>query len=327
MSELIALNARSIRFWNVGGTGINLARSYRADQPKNSEQLANEQFAYIDTSFSNMGGASEEDFFVINEGKGLGKDHVQGNKIFDAELPNIRARFKPADLNVVTFGLAGGTGATGGRKLLASLLADGHNAIGLVIGSHDSDRATGNTISAMMNMERDVKKVNRPIVISYHENDRTLSLSKNNTAPLFVMRLLSILASGKNKHLDISDIVNFFNYSTVTHHQPALAMLDVFAGEEPLMKSAKNLIAIAALLKSDEDVMPNVQATYDTVGYLPEEGRVFDNSFYYTISTSGLAPTMKKLGEALEEYKRRTKGVEVNNLLSAGIADEGDVTL
>jgi hypothetical protein len=327
LNDLITAKASTIRFWNFGGTAINLARSYRHDQPANPIQQAEELFTYVDTSFSNLAGAADDDLFVINGGKGLGKDQKKGIEIFKKELPNIMAKNKPGVINVVVLGISGGTGSTGGRMCIEKLLEAGEDVFAILISSHDSDRSTANAIGCVINLEKAVKRTGRPLVAYYYENDRTLSLPKNNTAPLFVMRLLSILASGKNLHLDISDVSNLINYNRVTKYDPALSLLEVYAGEEMLLKNSKNLIGFAALLKSKEEVMPQVKAAYDTVGYLPEEGRVFDNSFYYTVSTTGFGKILEKLRGDLEEYTRGNQGSETVATLLTGEEDEEDTVL
>lgn len=328
MNDLVILEAKTVRFWLVGGTGVNLGRSYRFDQPTNQGQLAKELFAFIDTSFSNMSGASKDDLLVINGGRGLGKDQAKGIEVFDAEIGNIMAKFEPGLLNVVVCGISGGTGSTGGRKVIEKLHADGQKVIAILISSHDSDRSTLNTIGCIMNLQKAVRRTQRPLAAYYYENQRSMSLPDNNTAPLFVMRLLSILGSGKNGHLDDSDVQNFLDYHLVLkNRKPALNLLSVYAGEEKLPKDDSSIISFAALLKSKDDVPPQVIAGYDTVGYLPEDDRKFDNSFYYTLSSSGFDPIMEKLNKDLERYTRESLADKKQVSLIDKDTTDGEVVL
>ena len=312
--DLIQVNPTTCMFWGVGGTGINQMRSYRSDQPKNQSQLAIEKFAYIDTSLSNLPGVAKADTYILNEGRGLGKDQKEGDAIFEKEMPAIMSQFnQPGDTNVVFFGLSGGTGSTGGRKLVKRLVQEGHNVVAIVTADFTSDRSTANALATMLNLEMDLKDLETPYAVVYAANDPTKSFIANNTRQMFMARMASMLGSGKNAHLDRSDVFSFFHYPKVSRFQPALCLLEVFTSAEELKKaSEKNVIfSYAALMKSTSEPTPQLEGEpgYDTVGYLPEEGKAFENSFMYTLSASRMAPIIADLRQRLANFRKKTEVV------------------
>jgi hypothetical protein len=304
---LIEAKAQEVKFWAVGGTGINQLKAYRSDQPRNAAQLAQETFIYVDTSFANMVGSSADNFFVVNDGKGLGKDQREGDRIFEAEIPKLMLKHKPAKVNVVFYSLSGGTGSTGGRRLVKAIAETGAVVIAIVTGDYKSDRSTGNSLASLINLEQDLKEINAEYAISYHKNDPKKSLNDNNEKALRTARWVSMLASGKNGHIDENDVRNFFKYSKNNRYPAQLALLEVFVNEEDLLAATKDIqvISFGALMKSHDSIVPDVDAAYDTVGYLPDEGRVFDNSFYYILSGVRMKPIMDELKTTLAEFKQK----------------------
>lgn len=304
---LIEAKAQEVKFWGVGGTGINQMKAYRNDQPRNAMQLAEEVFVYVDTSFANMVGSTKDNFFVVNDGKGLGKDQVEGDKIFEAEIPKLLLKHPAGKVNVVFYSLSGGTGSTGGRRLVRALAETGNVVIAIVTGDYKSDRSTGNSLGSLINLEMDLEAINAEYAISYHKNDPKKSLADNNEKALRTARWVSMFASGKNGHIDENDVKNFFKYSKVTRHKPQLALLEVFVREEDLLAATADtaVISYGALMKSHDDIVPDVDAAYDTVGYLPDEGRVFDNSFYYTLSGARMKPILAELKTTLATFKQK----------------------
>ena len=136
------------------------------------------------------------------------------------------------------------------------------------------------------------------------------------------MSAISIFCSGKNAHLDPSDVDHFFDFHKVTNTKPALAMLDVFCDEKQLIKDVPRPITFAALMKSDSDVVPAINPGYDTVGFLPEAAaKRYNQSFYFTTSIDRLKNVLTDLNEReaelasakrVEEKQIRIGGDDIN---------------
>lgn len=323
MSELITHKTRTLRFYAAGGTAINLLRAYIENRPQDLTLLADEKYSYIDTSIANLTNVKAEDVYRLQGVDGSGKDRPKNAAAIVDALPDILLNHPAADFNIVIFSAAGGTGSVAGPLMLENLLKEGKNACAIVVGSHDSLKATTNTIGTLQGLEGAVGRLERPVVMHYKENDLDQPHSTNNTSLLGVMQTLSMLVSGKNAHLDSADVNNLFNYHTVTHHQPALAMLDVYGEAAPLLEAskAKRPIALAALLRTSEEVVPRINPDYDTVGYLPEGVKPApEHSFYYVVSTTALDGVFTELNskrDLAEKQKQVTS--KPTSLLGKGV--------
>lgn len=326
MSSLITTAARTVRYWGCGGTGINMVRAHRDDKPSHPELTAVEQFTFVDTSAANLQGVNENDVFRVpglgnTETDGSGKDRSKNAEAVYASLDAIMLAHKPADLNVVVFNCAGGSGSVAGPLIWERLLSMGKVAVGVVTGGHESLKSTLNTINTLQGLELAVGRIGRPMVMRYDENDPAKTPSENNVFPQFVMSALSILGSGKNAHLDSADVRNLFDYQNVTHHQPALAMLNVYADGEKLVQQSKGgVYCLGALLKDRKQVVPQVGPDYDTVGYMSEEDSHYDQSFYFTVGTTGLSNVFKALNERKEHIEQQKRvSARPTSLVSNGV--------
>lgn len=326
--QLIVPKTRSIRFVACGGTGINILRRHRENQTlENSDIRAQEFFSYIDTSVANLHNVNAEEVFVLKDVDGSGKNRPANAAAIKAAIPSIMLQQPACDLNVVIFSAGGGTGSTAGPMILEQLLAEGHAAVAIVIGCHESLKATTNTISTLQGLEIAVQRLGRPIVMHYKENDRNKSNAENDIVPQFVMGMLSVLASGKNAHLDMSDIRNFFDFHKVTHHQPCLAMLDVFAREEDVISEIGHAVTFAALMKDPDSIVPAVQTDYDTVGYLPETTSLHQKSFYFTVTVERLSAVFKTLLEKKAQADKQRQITSSTTSLLGGNIQADDLGL
>jgi len=307
MSDLIAARTRTLRFIACGGTAINLLRNYRDNKPKDSDALSEEHYSYVDTSIANLKGVSNDEVYLLQGVDGSGSDRPKNAKAIKTALPEIMVKHGAADFNIVIFSAAGGTGSVAGPMILEHLLGDKKNAIAIVIGSHDSLKRTTNTIGTLQGLEAAVARLGRPIVMHYKENELDKPHAVNNRGPQFVMQTVSMLTSGKNDHLDSADVNNLFNFHTVTHHAPSLAMLNVYANAEQLTEKVKAPIAFAALVRDSEEVVPQLGPDYDTVGYLPSSKTAYDNSFYFVVTTDALAGVFTELNSKRENATKQQK--------------------
>lgn len=300
-TEILNPKVRSVRFYSCGGTGINLLRRYRENQPLERRDIyAAEQYSYIDTSTANLRNVSLENVFILEGVDGSGSERRRNAEAIQKAVPSILIAHPPADMNIVIFSASGGTGSVAGPLLLEAILAEGKAAICLVIGTHESSRHTDNVISTLQGMELAVKRLNRPIVMHYTENDPSKTFGENDIRPQFVMGALSVLCSGRNGHIDSADVMNLFDFHRVTHRVPSLAILDIFAREEDLQERNQAL-GYLSLLKSEEEVSPRIASEYSKTGYLPTSPDP-RNSFYYLVCTDRL----NKVFSALQDRKKQS---------------------
>jgi hypothetical protein len=328
MSEVISVRPKTIRFYSCGGTAINQLRAYRDNHPADADSHGTEQYSYIDTSFANLHGAAASETFTLADADGSGSNRRANATRIKQAMPEILINHPPADFNIVIFSMSGGTGSTAGPILLKELLEQGKTVIAVTSAAFTSGKKASNAIDTFTGLELTVAAVKRPIVISYTPNDPAKTDADNNLKTLFILQTLAKLASGKNGHLDSSDVANLFDFHKVTKYEPSLALLDVYAGEDHLTREVGQAIGVAGLLKSTDSIMPPVQAAYDTVGYLPAGGKDYAHSFYYVVSITKLndvVKTMKDLKELAEKKERVVN--TVSTLANAGQSVDDDTGL
>lgn len=316
-SELIHTKTRSLRMVAFGGTAINILRAYRENQPKVTDRLADESYSYIDTSIANLAKVSKSDAYLLPKTDGSGGDRSKNALAFKKAIPDFNQKNPPGDVTIVIFSAAGGSGSAGGPQYVESLLAQSKTVVAIIIGSHNSKKRSANTIGTVAGLEGIVKRTNRPLIIFYRENDLTKTHSVNNLEPLFALQCLSMLVSGKNAHMDSADTDNFFNYSTPTHHAPGLAGLNIYADEAKLKEDTQKVIAFAALMRNEDEIVPEVDNDYDTVGYMPPLKEESNKNYYFTITTERLSETIDGLLKRREELaQHKTITSTVSSLMS-----------
>lgn len=306
-NTLVSPQHRTVRFWACGGTGIDLLRDYRATSALNTSGLhAIELDTYIDTSDANMHELSRENVYRLDGIDGGGKDREKVKAAVIPVLPEILMEHKPGDLNIVLFGLSGGTGSAVGPFVLGHLLKNGHAAMGIVLADHTSSKSTANAISSLTDLESISQQLDKAVVLHYYKNDPTKSLLDNDALSKFVMSTLSILGSGLNLRLDSADINNFIQYPTVTHHKAGLAQLHVTTDVTTWEGELKYVASYAALLRDELTVGPTFEMDYDTVGYFPQVASGYDRDLYYAV-TPGMNGIVNELLEARAAIEMRQK--------------------
>lgn len=306
--EIIKPRTRTIRYYACGGTGINLLRSHRGDIVlKQDDGSAEELYTYIDTSFANLHNVVARETFTLKGLDGSGSDRPKNAAAIKAVMPQILLQHPPGDLNVFIFSASGGSGSVAGPLLWEELQSKNKTCMAIVIGSHETLKRTTNVSGTITGLETAVKRTGRPFVMYYSENDPAKSMVDNNIMPKFVLSSLGLLGSGRNQALDGADLQNLFDYHTVSHNKPGLAMLDVFTKPEDVKRASSRPIAYVALLSGEDQVAPAIEADYDKTGYLPADAGS-KNNFFFIVSVDQLTAKFDKLKERKEEVgmKKRT---------------------
>lgn len=332
MSSLINLEKRSVSFIAIGGAGTEAQRGYRDNHPRHHSQLANEVFTYIDTSPSNLAGVDGKTAYLIPGFDGAGGDRAKVAAAFQEHLPQIAMKHPFEKVVVLTFAASGGSGAAGGPIVTRYLLEKGHRVFLNLIVSHDSFKRTNNSFLTISGLQALPAELKRSLVVTITENDPTKPHSDNNVVPQFVLGALSMLNSGLNHGMDTADLDSFCDFHNVTHHQPSMVLLDVVVDVKKIADLPKPLIAIASLLAHRDQRAPQIDTDYDTFGYLPpiednahlgDDAEKSYGSFYFLISTAGLAPHFKRLTEQRNRAQMQKQVVATPVLLDAGQTTAG----
>lgn len=315
---IIAPHDRTVRFWGLGGGGINVVRQYREGvELLRNVKLSKELYSLVDTSLSNLQGANADDVYTIRNVDGSGGNPAKNAEKIAASLPDIIEKNPPGDTNVVVFSNGGGSGSAIAPQLIRYLLENGYPVVAIMIGmtAAESLRTVRNCVVTVKNLELAVKSAERPLAIVYAPLDPEKSYIDNNVLPLFAMTSLSILCSGHNPRMDKADIDNFLDYHLVTTQQPALSILKVSANK---VNVTEKVTGYLALMNSENVPAPRVPSDYAKHGLTHQES-AGENSYFYTI-TANLGQVYDDLTEMEKTVnQRKTVKVERQDLVKGEV--------
>lgn len=304
----------NIVVYGCGGTGINITRRLEALLQVESN-LDDAKVHYVDTSSSNAEGIVPENIFKYENLDGCGSLRGENLDAIVAGLPKIFSKFPPGDMNIVVFSAAGGSGSVIGPLILENLLADGHTATAVVMGSHLGLKASNNTINTIQGLELAVQRIGRPIVIGYYENKAGQSFQDNDNPAFYLLGKLLLLANGQNKSIDSSDIANLFDFHRVTSNKPCLASISVVEDVTTVNQDFGKIISSAVLLAKADGVVPVFEADYITVGHLPENiGKNRDGNCFI-VSTDRLNEAVDQLKKVRDNLIKQKENVAVSSSL------------
>jgi len=316
---IIAPVDRTVRFYGIGGCGINLVRTHMDNMKLNQDKsniYSNELYALLDTSRSNLDGAVAEHTYIMHGVDGSGGDRKANAARFKQLLPEILDQYKPGDFNIVVFGIGGGSGSAGGPQLIEELLKRGHTVDAVLVGisAEEALRNIRNAVETMAGLEMAVARRERPIAIHYSEVDPALSYLDNDTESLLALSALSILYSGRNPRVDKADIDNFHDYNKVTPQAPALSLMRITSDVEKL-RSFTKVTSYIALMDSEATPAPRIQADYSKLGLISQDSTL-NRSIYYTLvgNLGSIHDNLKELQKVAEA--RKVVKVEKQSLVS-----------
>ena len=263
----------SLKIYGCGGSGSNIIQ--QLGLPSTSSYFPKSSICVIDTSDSNINnGVIEDNVFLIPGVDGAGGNRKYAHEHTKPHLNNILSKFKPANVNVVVFGLSGGSGSVIGPLLVEELTKRNETVIVVGILSVASKKETENgynTIGTLQNISRVVTK--KPIVISYHENEPGKPFDNTDHIVIEQIRALAMLSSGVNEGIDQKDIYNWLNYNVNTNVTPQLTDLVIYLHDSK--KPDPNVylpipISVISLLSSKDSVSIELDQLTHCVGFIAE---------------------------------------------------------
>lgn len=324
-----------LRIYAAGGTGLNMVQDHIKEL--NLPMTMALDIVKIDTGLSNF----EEDssaFYRI-PGAGAGSHPLTGYNLSREHIPEILKDHAPGTVNVVVYGIGGGTGPGIGIQLVEELISRGHTTFVQVVGSTLSSRDSLNTSNALKSLQALVSRTSRPVSICYyqntegeHDNPRFGSEDKVNKELAKDFARLSLLTSETHRRLDREDIVNFLNYPKVTTVKPQLTEL-IFSGIEGqgdiLEMYRGKVISTVSLMTEGKQSPPSLSQAYSAEGYyhhdtVKEYGdKVYDQIMFLTAcNLQGYHSSVVEIYNQqldVETTLGETEGLEIDETkLSAG---------
>lgn len=301
----------TIRLYSCGGGGVNIGRDYLT--PGHSADIADFKPCFIDTSDSNLSDDLIEHTWLFQDLDGSGKIRNSNDKAIAKAVPDILRKFQPADLNIVVFTASGGTGSVAGTLILKQLLEDGHQAVGIVTGSHESIRSAENTIATIKGLDAIAKRTDVPVVVHFGMNRQDIPRSTIDREAHLIINGLAILCSRRNHGLDTADIASFLRFNRPTDVPACLARLHLFDTIEQFESQLAEPIAAAYLKREQDDLEPNVFVPYSCEGFMPAVAQT-SKSLFFGIENKSFTEVAKEL-DALKkemEMQRKTRSQAVS---------------
>lgn len=314
MTDLIKATRKSIRFYGMGGTGINIVRKYDTIKDTVPETLrAMERQSYFDTSIANMNGLSTSVAYLCEDESGNMTDGGGSDRRVNAELimknlDTFLMSHPPADLNVVVFGASGATGSTAGPLLIEKLTGMGASVVSIVTVSVDSPTSCSNGYKTIAGLEHIVSQHNRPVVFTYSATDTRNVTEQGDSYQLKCMSALSVLASGCNRRIDGADVRNTFDFNKITAAPASLALLEIYHTEsEHKELESSSYVSSVSVLRNEQDRHPNTVSSVSKIGYLNETQLPYDTGYFFGVSTESInkkvLPNLETLMKEAEQLR------------------------
>lgn len=291
-SNVVTVNRKTVRFYGMGGTGINIVNEYMKNAGnRNSSIRARELFSFFDTSPANLHGVEKKLAYLCEDSQGRptdggGSARADIAEIVQQNIPPFILKHEPAELNVVVFNVSGATGSTSGPLLIDHLLSEGENVVAIITVSVESNAAAENAFRTIQGLEAASRHHKRPIAFTYTTTDaRRTPPDQYNLYQLMSMEALSVLGSGRNTRIDGADVANLFNFHRNTPVEPSIALLEIHQ-----LKNGKydeiekdRFISTITILKNESEKHLMVEAACSKVGYLrndPNENESLSGYFF-----------------------------------------------
>lgn len=329
MSDIIKAARRTIRFYGMGGAGINICRKYDTIKDTVPEVLRSiERTSYFDTSIANLEGVSKEIAYLCqdlhgNEIDGGGSDRRANAELIMQNLDPFLIAHPPANTNVVVFGASGATGSTSGPLLIEKLIAQGESVVAVITLSVDSSTSCSNGYKTIAGLEHIVNKHNVPVVFTYSVTDTRDVKSQGDLYQLKCMSALSVVASGRNRRIDGADVRNTWSYHKVTDIPASLALLEIYHVDSEMKDIEESTyISSISLLRTESDQHPNVTSTVSKIGYLNETQFEYETGYFFGVSTDNVnRKVIQNLETLMKEAKQQKAIVQKSKSLLSGDFD------
>lgn len=311
----------TLRLYGVGGAGINILNNINL--PSDATGFPESHFTIIDTSKSNLAIKNVKNLnaFLIPGIDGGGKDRRFTFEMGKDSINKILREHAPKDFNIVIFGLSGATGSVLGPLLIEELLNRGETVVGMGIISTASAKETlnaYNTIGTLQNIS--LKKVKKPVVVSFYENNNDTSRSNVDASLETHIRALAMLVSGMNMELDKQDISNWLNYQLVSNIPYQLTDLLVYLFDKDINLSANITgISVANLLRTKDDKELMIGQQYSCVGYCASSTLDATTheipSMHFIVNNQLMEDRVKRLKTIIDDYKTAEEKLQNNQII------------
>jgi hypothetical protein len=237
---------------------------------------------------------------------GGGQDRRRTAKAALPHIAPILDRFVPGEFNLLVFSCSGASGSVIGSLLARALAQQDQTVLILTVGDFATPKYLTNTSDTWKGLENFSLNLNRPFVMSYHQNQPGSSHTPVNEDVDFVIEAIMALTTQFNKDLDGSDIHNALNFNNVTSVPAQLATITITDNRKAAL-AVPEPITTLSLFVDREDYSVIGTPHYTKAGY-PQEPLVaaFDQ-LHFIVNTISVDDINRQLRER-ETEQQQTHG-------------------
>lgn len=296
--------SKDFNLYSCGGAGVGVLNTYLTEG-RGSRFI--DQIVAMDTSEANpvTDGLYPLELVSGVEGSG-GNRKAHADKYADF-VKQVFAKYAPNKINILTYSLSGGTGASMGPYALRYLLQKKLPTIVLCIGDRSTVNEEKNTVEALGSMYNQCK-LGVPVVFIYLENGIDVSQGQINKRAASEIDNAIMMFNLENERIDYADVKNFFFFTDVTQADPIMTQL-TFLTENDLGKYERKPVAAISLYNNIDEIK------------VPFENMLYRKSGLFGSSFSGMVNPVHAVldhGSTLDSLKELIAKRETKNNELAG---------
>jgi hypothetical protein len=289
---------KSVNVVGCGGFGVKNLNLLR------KQPIAGAEYTpfYIDTSASDLApGQPRDNVYLIPNCDGSGKIPQFNYDKIVAAMPNVVAKFPPAEVNILILSLSGGSGNTIAMQYAEACWREGKEVVFFAIGSREDMQALTNVRNMIANFNAVACEQGKVAIMYYDDNGPT---SQNNEVDADMVTAIAsflILHSGNHLRLDSRDVLSWMNPKVA----PGILLLDIAASYEVALE-IKDPISIVTLYDSESTRTADIPAlhTYHGVRKQP-----VGNNLYFVITPDGLTRILDSVNAARTDFRTRAANI------------------
>ena len=313
----------SIQIIGCGGCGINIVKKFLQSGYKFDEEV---KHRIIDTSQSNLSGLSTDIVFDAIGDLGSGKDRAKNFEAITKYIDTHAELYKNcADINVICFSMAGGSGSVIAPLLAHRILRNSNNAVVMVgVVDTSSERDCLNSINTLKSLSNIAEKHNHYIPLMLYSNVGIGRIPVNKTIVQRINEFLDMMTSRSIEEIDFSDKMNYLR-PTNMNCPPGVYLLSVSAtapdaaedlpGEDTSTLSTGDSVH-ASFVVNDSGLNPNILTSFSYNGI--SEEKLFFSTIGKTIS--------KDIYDILNEVRERYEETNLQKDQTTGKLGESEAT-
>lgn len=282
---------KDFNLYNFGGTGINILNKYLTEG-KGRKFI--ETIVGVDTSDANP---IIENAFPLERLEGVegsgGNRKAHADKYADF-VKQVFAKYPPNKLNIITYSLSGGTGASMGPYALRYLLQKKIPTLIIAIGDMSTVNEQNNTVDALGSMYNQCK-LGVPVIFSYLENGPTVSQGEINKRAVSLIDNAIMMFNLENERIDYADVKNLFFFTDVVQADPIMSQLTFLADADVNSYTRKPVAAISLYNDIDDIKTPFENMLYRKSGLFGEAYAGVDFATHAVLDHGSTLDSLKEI--------------------------------